>query len=195
MKPEDKVFKAYFDSKKGELYFNQIKELSKLSDSSLASTLKKMVKNRILKKEKTKACTFYRIKDYKLFAIKFSELAYQKFKNLNLNAKPPLRDLVKLLEDIQCTIILFGSVSRKEEREESDIDLLIVYDKKIKNLSEITKKAEILSIYPLQISVCSCKELIKENDHLITQAKITGFPIKGEQFFYEVMLSEYKRVI
>jgi len=63
MKPEDKVYNAYFESKKNILYFNEMKELSKLSDSSLANTLNKLVKNSILNREKTKSNTFYKINE------------------------------------------------------------------------------------------------------------------------------------
>lgn len=35
MKAKDKIFLAYFLAKKNSLYYNEIKELSKLSDSSL----------------------------------------------------------------------------------------------------------------------------------------------------------------
>ena len=55
MKPEDKIYKAYFESKKNSLYFNEIKELSKLSDSSLTNTLNKLLKDNIVTQEKTKS--------------------------------------------------------------------------------------------------------------------------------------------
>ena len=77
MKPENKVYKAYFNSKKNVLYFNEIKELSELSDSSLANTLNKLVKLGILHREKTKSNTFYKINNKKLFALKFSASRYK----------------------------------------------------------------------------------------------------------------------
>src|SRR3989344_9630978 len=131
MKPEEKIYKAYFESKKNSLYFNEIKELSELSDSSLANTLKKMIKNKIVAQEETKSNTFYKIKDKKLFALKFSEIAIQKFNNLNPMVKVPLKNFLKNIPKETYTIILFGSTSRKEEQKESDIDLLIIAGKKI----------------------------------------------------------------
>ena len=41
MKPEDKVYKTYFRNKENNLYFNEIKELSKFFDSSLTNTFYK----------------------------------------------------------------------------------------------------------------------------------------------------------
>ncbi len=98
MKPEEKIYKAYFESKKSNLYFNEIKELSKLSDSSLVNTLNRLTKNSILTQEKTKSNTFYKIKDKKLFTLKFSEIAIQKFNDLNLSVKTPLKNFLKNIQ-------------------------------------------------------------------------------------------------
>lgn len=190
MKPEDKVYKAYFESQKASLYFNEIKELSKLSDSSLTNTLNKLVKNNTLTQERTKSNTFYKIKDKKLFALKFSEIAIQKFNNLNINVKVPLKNFLKNIPKIIYTIILFGSASRKEEQKESDIDVLVVTDK-VLNLNYNKKIAETTSNHTISIFQCSTTDLQENKDHVIIQARKTGFPIYKEQNFYEVVLDEY----
>ncbi len=191
MKPEDKVYKAYFESKKNILYFNEIKELSKLSDSSLANTLSKFVKSGILLQEKTKSNTFYKIQDKKLFALKFSEIAIQKFRILNVNVKIPLKNFLKNLPNEIYTVVLFGSVSKKEEQKESDIDLLIVSTKKI-DLSKNKKEAEITSKYPISLFNATIKQFIQNKDNIIIQARKTGFSIFKEQNFYEEILNEYR---
>jgi predicted nucleotidyltransferase len=190
MKPEDKVYNAYFESKKHILYFNEIKELSKLSDSSLSNTLRKLTENKTLQQEKTKSNTFYKIKNKKLFALKLSEIAIQKFNDLNINVKNPLRNFLKELPKTIFTIILFGSASRKEEHKDSDIDLLIVSNSKI-DLNKNKKKAEITSKYHISLFQCNIKPFLDNKDHVIIQARKTGFPICKEQNFYEVILDEY----
>ncbi len=190
MRPEEKVYKAYFESKKSSLYFNEIKELSKLSDSSLTNTLTKLTKNKILFKEKTKSNTFYKIKNKKLIELKFSELAIQKFQELNRGVRVPLNNFLKDIPKEIYTIILFGSASRKDERKESDIDLLIVSQKKI-NLDKNIKEGEVISSHPISIFQSSIKDFIKNKDDVIIQARKTGFPIYKEQDFYEVLLDEY----
>ena len=190
MKPEEKVYKAYFESKKNSLYFNEIKELSKLSDSSLTNTLNKLLKDNTVTQEKTKSNTFYKIKDKKLFALKFSEIAIHKFNELNIGVKTPLRNFLKNLPQEIYTIILFGSVSRKEERKESDIDLLIVTNKKI-DITNNKKEAEITSKHPISLFQATVEEFLKNKDDVIIQARKTGFPIYKEQNFYEVLLDEY----
>lgn len=191
MKAEEKIFEAYLISKEKKLYFNQIKEYTKLSNSSLQNSLDKLIKNKIVTIEKTKSNTYYNIKDKKIFSIEFAKIAFQKFKNLNKGVRIPLEELLNNLKIEVFTIILFGSSSKKQETKESDIDLMIVSDKNIKELDNIKKKAELISNHPLNIFSCNVKELKKSKDHLVAQAKKTGFPIKGEQNFYEVLLNEF----
>ncbi len=191
MKPEDKVYKAYFESKKNTLYFNEIKELSKLSDSSLTNTLNKLTKNNTLTQEKTKSNTFYKINNRKLFALKFSEIAIQKFNDLNIGIKTPLRSFLKNIPKEIYTIILFGSASRKEEQKESDIDLLVITNKRI-NLANNKKEAEITSKYSISIFQATIEQFLKNKDDVIIQARKTGFPIYKEQNFYEAILDEYR---
>ena len=190
MKPEDKIYNAYLGSKKSTLYFNEIKELSKLSDSSLTNTLNKLTKNSILTQEKTKSNTFYKINNKKLFALKFSEIAIEKFNGLNIGVKNPLRNFLKNIPKEIYTIVLFGSASRKEELKGSDIDLLVVADKKV-NLESNKKEAEITSKYPISIFQATIGQFMQNKDDVIIQARKTGFPIYKEQNFYEVVLDEY----
>ncbi len=190
MKPEEKIYQAYFESKKSPLYFNEIKELSKLSDSSLTNTLTKLTKNSTLTQEKTKSNTFYKIKDKKLFALKFSEIAINKFNSLNIKVKTPLRNFLKNIPKEIYTIILFGSASRKEEQKESDIDLLIVSEKKT-DLKDNKKEAEITSKHPISLFHSTIQQFINDKDDVIIQAKKTGFPIYKEQNFYEAVLDGY----
>ncbi len=190
MKPEEKVYKAYFDSRKTSLYFNEIKELSKLSDSSLTNTLTKLTKSNILTQEKTKSNTFYKIKDKKILSLKFSELAIKKFQALNRGVRVPLNNFLKNLPKEIYTIILFGSASRKEEGKDSDIDILVVSNKSL-NLENNKKNAEAISNYHLSIFQCKINDLLENKDHIIIQARKTGFPIYREQNFYEVILDGY----
>ena len=191
MRPEERIYRAFFEAKKPRLYFNEIKEKTKLSDSSLWNTLKKLTTNKTFNKIKTKSNTFYEIKNEKLIAIKFAEIAIRQFENLNLGIKIPLKEFLKECpKDIQ-TIILFGSASKKQEKKGSDIDLLIVANQK-KEINELTEKINAISNYNISIFEITYDEYIKNKDHVVVQAKKTGFPIQNEQLFYEVQINEYR---
>src|SRR3989344_6071439 len=111
MNAEDKVYWAFFELKQPKLYYNQIKEHAKLSHSSLQNALEKLTKANVLDEEKTKANTFYKIKDKKFFALKFSEIAMRKFNSLSPNIKVPLKNFMKNIPEDIFTIVLFGSAS------------------------------------------------------------------------------------
>ncbi|MGM5485184.1 MAG: nucleotidyltransferase domain-containing protein [Nanobdellota archaeon] len=185
MRAEDKIFLAFFEMKKSELYYNQIKEHAGLSHSSLQNALKRLTDSEIFLKEKTKSNTFYCIKDKKYLALKFSEIALSKFRYLNRAVRIPLENLLKDLPRGIYTIILFGSASRKEEAKGSDIDLLVVSESKV----VLRKKdAELVSKYPVKIFRCNVREFLENRDDLIIQARETGFPIHKEQNFYEIYI-------
>ncbi len=190
MKAEGKIYEAFLESKQDKLYFNQLKEFTGLSNSSLQNVLDKLMKKGILNLEKTKSNTFYRIKNRKIFSLKFSEIAVGRFDNLNVGVKVPLRNFLKNIPKEIYTIVLFGSSSKKEEKDDSDIDILIVSDKKI-DLRKNKKEAEITSKYPISIFQSTIDQFIENKDDVIIQARKTGFPIFKEQNFYEVVLDEY----
>ena len=188
MQAQDKIFLAYLELKQDKLYFNQLKEYTKLSNSSLQNALDKLLKNNILTQVKTKSLTFYKIKNKKYMALKFSELAQNNFENLNLGVKNPLRNFLKNISNEIFTIVLFGSASRKEEQKGSDIDILVVTNQKI-DLTNNKKEAEITSKYPISIFQTTIDQFIQNKDDVIIQARKTGFPIYKEQNFYEVLLN------
>lgn len=189
MKPEMKIFLAYLTSQKSKLYFNELKDLTGLSDSSLDHNLKKLVSTNVLSVDKTKSNTFYILNNKRLASLKFSEHSLLKFDNLNMGVRVPLQNFLSKLPKFVFSVVLFGSASRKQETKDSDIDLLIISDEK-QNLNNLKKDVEIISNYPLNIFYCSIDDFIKGNDHIVIQAKKTGFPIFGEQNFYEVLLNE-----
>lgn len=190
MKSEDKIYVAFFESKMRKLYYSQLKELTKLSHSSLQNTLKRFVTQNILLEDKQKAHVFYEIKDTKLFSLKYSEIALGKFTNLHRRVRIPLENFLQGIPQNIYSVILFGSASRGEEQKESDIDILVVSDTKY-DLENPKKIANTMSHYPLNIFECSVDDFLKAKDPIILQSQKTGFPIKGEQNFYEVLLDGY----
>ncbi|MBW6462080.1 MAG: nucleotidyltransferase domain-containing protein [DPANN group archaeon] len=190
MKAEDKIFYAFYESKEQQLYFNQIKEITKLSNSSLQNALNLLIKDKTLTIDKRKSNTFYKIHNKKLFALHFSKISLKKFQNLNRGIRMPLDNFLTKIEGDIFTIVLFGSASRKAEKKDSDIDILVVSKTKI-NLDLLKKEIDSLSNYPLNIFQCNISEFKNAEDHVVYQAKNTGFPIKGEQNFFEVVLNEY----
>ncbi len=190
MKAEKKVYKAYLESGKKRLYFSQLKNLTKLSNSSLQNVLNRFIKKNILSKDKKSSNTFYGIKNNKMFSLKFSELALSSFEKLDIEIKVPLKNFLGKVSREIFTIVLFGSSSKNEQKHGSDIDLLIVSDKK-EDFSKIKKEVNNVSNYPISIFKCTVNQFYENQDPVVIQARKTGFPIYHEQNFYKAILNEY----
>lgn len=185
----DRVYRAFFGEKESSLYYNQIKELTRLSHSSLQNTLKKLVKDKELKIQKTKSNMFYELTN-KNKSIEFARIILDMIENLNLDVKIPVKEVVQKAPKAVHAILFFGSASIGQEQESSDIDLLVIlenfkseefqklYEKEIKKeMGEIKKEIMSKSIYPLSITYVTKEEFNKQDDFLIREAKETGYPI------------------
>ena len=198
MKPEEKIYYAFYATKKEWLYFNELKLHTKMSNSSLQNALNKLISNKELQERKETSNIFYKLADKNKIMLNFSVFDLERLEKLNLNVRIPLKDFLNQIPKQIEFILLFGSSSRKEEKKESDIDLLIVLnkflDEKLQKLyeSEIKKEFEgvrkavnVRSTHPLSLAFVNSEEFKTSKDHLLIQAKNTGFPIFGNLEYHK----------
>ena len=199
--PEEKIYFAFYETKKKMLYYNQIKEHTGLSDSSLQNALKKL--NKEMASIREKANTFYLLKDKAKAKIRFTLFDCEKLERLNMDVKVPVKRFLAEMPKSVSFVILFGSASRKQEKDGSDIDLLVVMhsfkSKKLQKLYEdeikaafeqMEEKISASSIYPLNIFYTTRNSYLKDDDRVAVEAKQSGFCIVGNMDYYEVMLDE-----
>jgi predicted nucleotidyltransferase len=204
MNAQERIYHAFYTSKKDRLYFSELKELTRLSNSSLQNILARLINQRIVKKEETKANVFFIIKNKKVFALEFAKIDLQKFESLNRNIRLPLKDFLELLPKGIATILLFGSSSRNKEIEKSDIDLMIIlnkfdneklqelYEKEmIDKIEEIGKDIQTRSVHTISLAYTNTENMKKDSDHLVNQAIETGFPLLNQQYYHEVLKNEH----
>lgn len=197
IKNKNIIYEAFFDSKEKKLYYNQLKDITNLSHSSLQTVLKKLKEDKQIEEEKTKSNIFFSLTN-KYRAIEFTKITLDKINNLNLNVRVPLKEFIKSSPIQVFTIIFFGSASIKKEQENSDIDLLVVLDefknKELQNLyeTEMREKFEKIkndintrSIYPLSLFIANKEDYLKNEDFVIKEAISKGFPVKNQLNIYE----------
>ena len=191
----EKVYKAFFESNNEDLYYNQLKELTKLSYSSLQNVLKKLELSKEIIKTKTKSNTYYKLSYLK--PLEFAKISIELFNSLNCDVRVPLKEFIKQVPISIHSIVLFGSASIKKEKTNSDIDLLIIlesFEDKVlqkhyeKEIKAKFKKINISSIYPFSIAYTNIKEFKEQNDFLIKEVINTGFPLMNQQKYYEGLL-------
>ena len=199
--PTEKIYYVFYQTKKKQMYFNEIRVKTKMSISSLQNVLSKLEKNNEITKIKEKGNVFYNLKDRDSIALNFTKFGIQKFNNLNRNVKIPLKEFLEKINNISF-ILFFGSASIGQEKKGSDIDLLIVayyfeekelnekYKKEIKiNIEQIKKSVNAKSLYPLNLVFVDEKEFQMRKDYLLDEAKKTGFCIYNQQKYYKEVLN------
>ena len=195
MRPEQKVLKAYHDGKTTTMYFNQLKRATGLSDSSLATTLKRLAQGGVLDKQAQKAVTTYTLTAKPAY---FQDLDKERFRRLPREIRHPLQAFLEQAPKELHTIILFGSASRHEHTKKSDIDVLAIthrypdddlqkaYERYIhRRLEQATRHADARSNHPIDLFTTTERDL-KEPDALTKQALTAGFPIAGHQRYYQL---------
>lgn len=196
IKNKELVYFAFFNTKENTLYYNQLKELTKLSHSSLQRVIKKLKENQEIIEDKKKNNTYYSLTK-KYLPIEFSKITIDKVNNLSLNVKITIKEFIKLVPKNIYTCLLFGSASRKKETESSDIDLLLIlynyenkeleklYNKEIeRKIKEVKEKLETTSVHPISIAITNKEKFDKQEDYLIEQATVSGFPIINQINYY-----------
>jgi predicted nucleotidyltransferase len=198
--PIEKVYFAFYQSKKKKMYFNEIREKTKMSISSMQNALVKLERLNGIKKIKEKGNVFYEL-DYKDYIIlNFTKFDLMRFNDLNRNIKIPLKEFLDKINNV-AFVLLFGSSSRREEKKASDIDLLIVtnyyeekelnekYQKEIKcKIEAIKKSVNAKSLHPLSLAFVNENEFKERKDYLLDEAKKTGFCIYNHQQYYNEVL-------
>lgn len=200
IKNRDVIYETYFNSKQNKLYFNQLKELTNLSNSSLQNVIKKLIENRELNVNKTKSNVFYELTD-KFKAFEFTRISLQKIEDLSINVRVPIKDFISKFRKNVFTVLFFGSASCGNEKKGSDLDLMIVLDKfvdlKLQKLyeKEIRKTSEILkdelntrTNYPFSLIIVSYDDFYKNEDFLIREARNTGFSIFMQINYYSEVI-------
>jgi predicted nucleotidyltransferase len=196
IKNKELIYEAFFETREDRLYYSQLKDITNLSHSSLQTVLRRLKENNEIKEEKTKGNNFYSLLN-KYKAIEFTRIIIDKINNLNLNVRVPVKELIKLIPKNIYTCIFFGSASRKQEKENSDLDFLVVLDKfnngqldllysieLKKKINAIKEELNLRSLYHFSIIYTNKEEFDLQKDYLVQQATETGFPIVNQLNYY-----------
>lgn len=200
--PEFKLLTAFMHGPSKELYGRQIERMAGTTHERSVTYLKSLVNAKILSREKKGNQVFYRLNRQNEIvqkALAFAELE-RKINFIKGNKEGFIvQDLVlKIAKEYRSSIyfiLLFGSVARGHQREESDIDLLFVLlenGKTREKIGELVKTQEMLtgkkvSFHPVTIRELEklwSKEPVYKN---IWDERVVFF---GEENFWNFVLKE-----
>jgi len=186
---ELKILSAFFPEGT-ERMTREIEERSGYSHERAYSTLKALEERGILLKRTAGKALVYSIK-------KFEDLLYMSFTYYSLNKKNSFVEkyphVWKALEEfINKTglemIVLFGSYSKDEAKERSDVDVLCINgNSETEKIALSLRHKHNLKIIPVIVGKENFKSIKSENPELWEDLVKFGIVLKGQELFYDLV--------
>lgn len=194
-KGKEKILECFYRHRKNELYFSEILRETKLTQNTTLKHLANFQKLEIVLSNKKKGNTFYKInpKNHLIFSI-FSYFDYKKFNELPFERKRAINEFLNKIETKPLIAIIFGSTAKGTFEKKSDIDFLLIYNKKETEDPKLKKEIEAVTGVKIQTFIIDFdyfeEQILREEDKVITHAIKTGFPITGNDKFYQEVLND-----
>jgi len=181
------ILRLFYKGKNG-IHLREIAKQTKLNENSAYRFLNKLEKDSILKSEKKGNMRFFSLKDNKKTFSILTFFDIEKYDKLPPIRRTAIDAYLSHLPKQSIFVILFGSTAKNTFRDDSDIDILIVTNERIK-----TDKAEdnagaqsALRVSTFQITYKDFKKEIKlKNDMVVQSAIKSGFPLINHIKYYE----------
>jgi predicted nucleotidyltransferase len=193
-KGKEKILECFYRNRNKELYFSEILRETKLTQNTTLKHLANLQKLGLIISTKKIGNTFYKInpKSISLYAI-FSYFDYRKIEKLPFERKKAIEEFLIKLNIQPLIAVIFGSTAKGTFSKESDIDILLVYNKKEIEDSKLKKDIESITGTKIQTFIIDLEyireQLKKREDNVIVHAIKTGFPITGNDKFYREILN------
>src|SRR3989344_5996288 len=194
-KGKEKILECFYKNRFREIYFSEILRDTKLTPNTTLKHLKNLVENNLITSIKKIGNTFYRInkKNPEIYAI-FSFFDYKRFNELPSERKRAIIEFLDKLKMKPLISLIFGSTAKGTFGKESDIDILLIYNKKESKNYKLNKDIEAVTGIRIQTFIIDFnyfkEQVLKQEDKVIAHAVKTGFIISGHDKFYREILNE-----
>lgn len=189
----EKILKLFYNEKSAGIHLRDIARRTKLNENSASRFLNDLENKKLLNsKKEANLKKYYLIKNDIIYSI-FSHFDIIKFNNIKSIRKNAILYFLNKLEEKPIICIIFGSMAKNIYNESSDIDLLLIVNRKI-NTNEAEKYADsqtAIKISPIQINYNDFKEELKlKKDNVIQSVINTGYPLTNHIEYYRTVYDE-----
>lgn len=192
-KGKEKILKYFYNHKLRESYFSEILKETELTPNTTLKHLETLQELQIITSKKKTANTFYKlnISNLAIYSL-LSYFDFERFNQLSATRKKAILNFLDQLQVKPLIVLLFGSTAKGTHTKESDVDLLLVYNKKELNNNKLKENIEAVTGVMIQTIILELEyfeeQLLKEDDKVIAHAIKTGYPIQGFELFYKRLL-------
>ena len=187
-----KILRLFYENKRANLHLRDIARKTKLYPNSVTRFLNQLEKEGILTSKKDGNLKKNKIKKSEKLNNIFNSFDIERLNKLPLARRRAITYFLDKLQEKPIIVLLFGSTAKETFRKDSDIDLLLIVNKKIDvDKAKDYVDAQIgIKINCFQITYDEfLKEIKLKEDKVIQSALNTGYPIFNQMLFYEVYLN------
>jgi len=194
-KGREKILECFYLNRDKEIYFSEILRQTKLTQNTTLKHLKILQENKLITSTKKIGNTFYKInpKNPELFAI-FSYFDYKKLNNLPFARKKAISTFLDKVKVKPLIVLIFGSTAKGTFEKESDIDVLLVFNKKETDNPKLKSEIEAITGVKIQTFIMDFdyfkEQVLRKEDNVVVHAIKTGFVVLGHSIFYNEVLNE-----
>jgi predicted nucleotidyltransferase len=193
-KGKEKILECFYRNRQKELYFSEILRGTKLTQNTTLKHLKNLQTANLITSIKKIGNTFYKVnsKNPQLYSI-FSYFDYKKLNELPSERRRAINEFLDKLKTKPLIAFIFGSTAKGTFGKESDIDILLIFNKKETQDKKLKEELEAITGVKIQTIIIDFdyfrEQILKEEDKVITHAIKTGFAITGFDKFYKEVLN------
>ncbi|MFH1065481.1 MAG: nucleotidyltransferase domain-containing protein [Nanoarchaeota archaeon] len=188
-----KIMLLFYGNQGARLHLRDIARKTGLNENSTSRFLGQMEKSGIFASEKDGNLKKYSLKKNSKVFILLAMLDLERFNRLPSIRRNAINYFLAALEEKPLIAALFGSTAKGICTKDSDLDLLLIVNRKIKT-EEAEKQAEAqtaIKISPVQITYSNfARELKLKEDYVIQSALNTGYPLTNHIIYYEAVYNE-----
>lgn len=186
------ILALFYSNRNKSLHLREISRRIRLDQSALTRHLNSLTDAKILCFEKEANLKKFRIRNTQIKSI-FPIYDENRFEALPLLKKNALRSYIEKLEERPIFVILFGSTAKGTSKEDSDIDIISVFNRRT-NTEEAKRYAQAQTGLTVSEFQMTYKEFLKEvklkDDNVIQAGIETGFPVYNSREYYACIYDE-----
>ncbi len=188
-----KILQLFYKDKTLQIHLREIARQTEMHEPSVTRCLAALEKEGILQSVIDGNMKKYSLQSNKKTFLLLTEFDIEKQEKLSKRRKEAIQVYLKKLPEKPIFAVLFGSTAKETYKEDSDIDILLVGNKKIKT-KEAEKEADALTAVRISTFQMTYQEFITElklkQDNVIQSAIHTGYPLLNHIAYYEVLENE-----
>jgi len=185
-----KIMQLFYKDKTARLHLREIARQTKLHEPSVSRFLSSLEKDQILKSEKDGNLKKYSIKKGLRAYFIFEAFDLERFEKLPSIRRNAIKTYLDNLPEKPVFAVLFGSTAKGTYKEDSDIDILIITNKKI-SAEKAEKETDALTAMKISTFQMTYEDFLTElkikEDKIVQSAINSGYPLINHIQYYEML--------